>query len=304
VALDAAGDLARGATLYCTLEPCSHTGRTGPCVERIAAAGIKRVVAATRDRNPRVQGRGLAYLQARGIDITEGIGAADAERQLAPFFRWVTEARPFVIAKAAVSADGFVGRTGGRVILTGPMADRFLHRQRAAVDAIAVGSGTVLADNPLLTVRLAYRPKSFVRVVFDYRLRVSPSARVFSTMAAGPVIMVVSTGAAEAQPEVVARFEALGVTVERVVTRDLRPILAALAARGLVSLLVEGGPRLHAAFFDQGVVDRAQRVVTPHVLGRGVPAAPGLNLPVTSGRGRRVRLGVDELWEADVHGLD
>jgi diaminohydroxyphosphoribosylaminopyrimidine deaminase/5-amino-6-(5-phosphoribosylamino)uracil reductase len=184
------------------------------------------------------------------------------------------------------------------------MADRHFHRQRAAVDANAVGYGTVLADDPLLTARLAYRAKSFVRVIFDYSLRVSPGARVFSTSAAGPVIMVVSSGAAEARPEVIARFEALGVTVERVVTRDLRPVLAGLAARGLVSLLVEGGPRLHAAFFDQGVVDRVQRVVTPHVLERGVPAAPGLNLPVASGRARRVRLGADELWEADVHGVD
>jgi diaminohydroxyphosphoribosylaminopyrimidine deaminase/5-amino-6-(5-phosphoribosylamino)uracil reductase len=304
VALEAAGASARGATLYCTLEPCAHTGRTGPCVERIATAGIRRVVAAVRDRNPQVQGRGLAFLQAHGINVTEGIGAAEAGRQLAPFFCWVTERRPFVIAKAAVSADGFVGRPGERVVLTSSIADRYFHRQRAAVDAIAVGSGTILADDPLLTARLAYRAKSLVRVIFDYSLRVGPDARVFSTTAAGPVIMVVSSGAAEAKPEAVARFEALGVTVERVVTRDLRPILAALAARGLVSLLVEGGPRLHAAFFDQRVVDRVQRVVTPGVLERGVQAAPGLNLPVTSGRGRRVRLGVDELWETDVHGAD
>jgi len=116
--------------------------------------------------------------------------------------------------------------------------------------------------------------------------------------------MVVSTGAAEAHPEVVAGLEARGAIFERVVTRDLRPILAALATRGTVSVLVEGGPRLQAAFFEQGLVDRVQRVVTPHVLERGIPAASGMDLPVTSGRARRVRLGADELWEADVHGLD
>ena len=304
VALDTAGAEARGATLYCTLEPCAHTGRTGPCVERIAAAGIRRVVAATRDRNPEVQGRGFAYLQTRGIGVTEGVGETDAARQLAPFFRWVTGRRPFVIAKAAVSADGFVGRPGERVRLTGAAADRFLHRQRAAVDAIAVGSGTILADDPELTARLAYRAKPFIRVIFDFSFRVRPSARVFSTIGAGPVIMVVSSGAAEAHPEIVAGLEARGVTFERVVTRDLRPILAALAARGTVSVLVEGGPRLQAEFFDQGLVDRVQRVVTPHRLERGIPAASGMDLPVASGRSRRTRLGVDELWETDVHGLD
>jgi diaminohydroxyphosphoribosylaminopyrimidine deaminase/5-amino-6-(5-phosphoribosylamino)uracil reductase len=303
-ALAAAGDRARGATLYCTLEPCSHTGRTGPCVERIAQAGIRRVVAATRDRNPQVQGRGLAYLQAHGIAVTEGVGAADAARQLAPFFCWVTAQRPFVIAKAAVSADGFVGREGERVLLTGAPANRFLHRQRAACDAIAVGSGTVLADDPELTARLAYRAKSFIRVIFDYSLRVKPSARVFSTLEAGPVIMVVSSGAADAHPERLAELAAKGVIVERVSTRELRPVLAALAARGTVSMLVEGGPRLQAAFFDQGLVDRVQRVVTPHVLHGGIPAAAGLALALGSGRHRVVRLGADELWEADVHGPD
>ncbi len=303
-ALDAAGSRARGATLYCTLEPCSHQGRTGPCVERIAAAGIRRVVAATRDRNPQVAGRGLAYLQAHGIDVIEGVGRAEAARQLAPFFRWVTDGRPFVIAKAAVSADGFVGREGERVHLTGQAANRFLHRQRAAMDAIAVGSGTLLADDPELTARLASRAKSFVRVIFDFSMRVRPSARVFSTTGAGPVIMVVSSGAAEAHPEVVAGLEARGATVERVNTRDLRPVLATLAARGIVSLLVEGGPRLQTEFFDQELVDRIQCVVTPRVLERGIPAPTDIGHLVVSGHGRRIRLGPDELWEADVHGLD
>ena len=303
-ALDAAGTRARGASLYCTLEPCSHTGRTGPCVERIAAAGIRRVVAATDDRNPRVRGRGFAYLQAHGIEVIQGVCQAQATRQLSPFFCWVTRHRPFVIAKAAVSSDGFVGRAKERVVLTGPTADRFFHRQRAAVDAIAVGSGTIAADDPQVTARLAYRAKPLVRLVFDFTLRVRPSARVFSTLSAGPVIMVVSTGAAEAHPEVVGHFEAQGVTVERVATRELGPILAALAARGILSLLVEGGPRLHAAFFDAGLVDRVQRVVTPHVLGQGIPAAAGMTVPMAPGRARLTTLGADELWEMDVHGTD
>jgi diaminohydroxyphosphoribosylaminopyrimidine deaminase/5-amino-6-(5-phosphoribosylamino)uracil reductase len=304
VALDAAGPRARGATLYCTLEPCAHRGRTGPCVERIASAGIRRVVAATRDRNPVVHGRGLAFLQEHGIAVTEGVGAEQAGRQLAPFFCWVTRNRPFVTAKAAVSADGFVGRPGSRVELTGAAANRFLHRQRAAVDAIAVGSETVLADDPQLTARLAYRAKPLVRVVFDFSLRIPPAARVFSTIAAGPVIMVVSTSAAEARPEVVRRLEAQGAIVEWVETRELGPVLAALAGRGIVSLLVEGGPRLHAAFFDEGLVDRVQRVVTPHRLGDGVRAAAGMDRPAGAADVRVAPLGADELWEWDVHGAD
>ena len=303
-ALDAAGSRARGASLYCTLEPCSHTGRTGPCVERIAAAGIRRVVAATGDRNPEVHGRGFAYLRAHGVEVIQGVGQAEATRQLSPFFCWVTRRRPFVIAKAAISSDGFVGRADERVMLTGPEADRFFHRQRAAVDAIAVGSGTIAADNPLLTARLVYRAKPLLRLIFDFSLRVRPSARVFSTLSAGPVIMVVSTGAAEAHPDAVGRFEAQGVTVEQVATRELGPILAGVAARGIVSLLVEGGPRLHAAFFDAGLVDRVQRVVTPHVLGRGLPAAAGMTVPMAPGHARLTTLGADELWEADVHGSD
>jgi diaminohydroxyphosphoribosylaminopyrimidine deaminase/5-amino-6-(5-phosphoribosylamino)uracil reductase len=303
-ALEAAGGRARGATLYCTLEPCAHTGRTGPCVERIAAAGIRRVVAAMPDRNPQVRGRGFAYLRAQGIAVTEGVGEAEAARQLAPFFLWITERRPFVIAKAAVSADGFVGRQGERTRLTGPAANRYLHRQRAAVDALAVGSGTVLADDPELTARLAYRGKPLMRVIFDFTFRVPPSATVFSTLDAGPVIMVVSAVAAEAQPDRVARLAERGVGVERVVTRELRPVLTALGSQGIVSVLVEGGPRLQTAFFDEDLVDRIQCVVTPHVLQRGIPVATDLGALVTSGRGRRTRLGADELWEADVHGLD
>jgi len=305
VALEAAGSRARGSTLYCTLEPCCHTGLTGPCVERIVAAGITRVVAAIGDRNPRVHGQGLTYLRERGIAVAEGVLADEAARQHAAFFCWVTRRRPFVTVKAAVSADGFVGRPQERVRLTGPAADRFLHRQRAAVDAMAVGSGTILADDPLLTARLAYRAKSFIRIIFDYGLRVPPSARVFSTLAAGPVIMVVSIGAADAHREHVARLEDRGATVERVPARGLGSILATLAVRGVLSVLVEGGPGLHSAFFEEGLVDRVQRVVTPHVLGHGLRASPGMDLPVTAGGAvRRIQLGADELWETDVHRVD
>ncbi len=304
IALDEAGPRARGATLYCTLEPCCHTGRTGPCVERIAAAGIARVVAATWDRNPRVERRGFAWLREHGIEVVEGVGEAEAVRLNGPFFCWVVRGRPFVTLKAVVSQDGFVGRVGAPVRLSGAAADRYFHRQRAATDAIAVGAATVLVDDPLLTVRGAHRTRPFTRVLFDWSLRLTPGGRVFSTLEAGPIIMVVSGREAEARPDVVAEFERRGITIEPVDGRVVGPILTRLAGREIVSLLVEGGPRLHTAFLAERLVDRVQRVVTPEVLGQGVAVAPGLDAVEAGETTRRILLGRDELWETDVHWAD
>jgi diaminohydroxyphosphoribosylaminopyrimidine deaminase/5-amino-6-(5-phosphoribosylamino)uracil reductase len=191
-ALDLAGDRAHGATIYVTLEPCSHTGRTGPCVERIVAAGISRVVFATRDPNPRVSGGGAAYLLARGVAVTEGVAEAEAQRQNAPFFTWVTQHRAFVTLKMAVSSDGYVGRPRRRTRLTGAAADAWLHRQRAEVDALIVGAETVLIDDPRLTARGVFRYRPLTRVVVDWRARVPETAAVYGSPSAGPVLMVVS----------------------------------------------------------------------------------------------------------------
>lgn len=302
IAIEAAGDRAAGATLYCTLEPCCHVGRTGPCAARIVAAGISRVVCAMQDPNPRVAGGGLAYLRSHGVTVDVGAGDAQARRLNAPFLTWMTEGRPFVIVKAAVSADGFVGRRDKRVHLTGPIADRFFHRQRAEVDAIAVGADTVVVDDPQLTARLVYRERPLVRVVCDWRMRVPVTARVFSTLSRGPVIMVVSRLEAERRPEAVAALRAAGADVEVLETRDLPELLRRLAARAVLSLLVEGGPTLQTAFVDAGLVDRVQQVRTPLRLGSGVPA-PGF----ANDRGARAaathetELGEDVLIETDVH---
>jgi diaminohydroxyphosphoribosylaminopyrimidine deaminase/5-amino-6-(5-phosphoribosylamino)uracil reductase len=302
VALDEAGDAAAGATLYVTLEPCAHHGRTGPCAVRIAAARVARVVAATTDPNPLVAGQGFAYLRAHGVEAVEGVGEADARRQLAPFFTWVTAHRPFVIVKAAVSADGFVGRAGERVKLTGDVADRYFHRQRAEVDAIAVGAGTVLADDPQLTARGAYRARPLTRVIVDWRGRVPASARVFSTLRAGPVIMVVSRDAVAAHPDYVDALTDCGAIVETFQTRALSPVLERLAARDVVLLLVEGGPALQRALAGERLVDRVQWIRTPLALGTGIPLAPtGLPAPRDA---RTTRLGDDELVEFDVHWTD
>src|SRR5262245_30124252 len=157
-ALEEAGVRARGATMYCTLEPCAHQGRTGPCATRIVDAGIVRVVAAVEDPNPLVSGRGLAHLRAHGVRVDVGLcaGAATAINQ--PFFTLMREGRPFTILKAAVSADGYIAATPGRpTMLTSAEANRHAHRMRAEIDAIAVGVGTILADDPALTARSAYR---------------------------------------------------------------------------------------------------------------------------------------------------
>lgn len=302
VALDAAHGHTRGSTVYVSLEPCCHRGRTGPCVERVVSDGVARVVFAVRDPNPLVAGGGARYLGLHGVRVTEGVLEEAALAQNAPFFTWITAKRPFVILKAAASTDGFVGVPGRRVRLTSEEADRFFHRQRAEIDAIAVGSGTILADDPTLTARHAYRVRPLVRVIFDWRMRVKPSAKVFSTLDHGPIIMIVSTHAAETQPATMIELERRGISIERRTDRDLTTVLRWLAARGIVTLLVEGGPTLQQAFATAGLVDHVQVVISPTRLERGVPLPAGI---VQDGRWRRLeprRLGPDRLVEWDVHG--
>ena len=196
-ALNLAGDRARGATLYCTLEPCCHVGRTGPCVHRIVDAGIERVVASIEDPNPAVQGRGFAYLRAHGVHVEIGPGRQQSIRLNQPFLTLMRDHRPFVILKAATSIDGYVAEAPAtRTHLTSDAGNRHAHAFRAEVDAIGVGVGTVLADDPLLTVRGIYRERPLTRVVFDRRLRTPAHARLLSTLEAGPVIILTTAAAA------------------------------------------------------------------------------------------------------------
>jgi diaminohydroxyphosphoribosylaminopyrimidine deaminase/5-amino-6-(5-phosphoribosylamino)uracil reductase len=305
-ALDAAGRSARDATLYCTLEPCCHVGRTGPCVDRILSAGIARVVIAATDPNPSAGG-GAHYLRAHGIEVDEGICEDAAVRQTAPFRTWVARKRPFGIAKAAATADGFVGEPGRRVRITGEAADRFFHRQRAEVDAIVVGSGTMLADDPLLTARECYRYRPLIRVIVDWRVRVPAGARVLSTLAAGPVIMVVLEREAAAKPQHIITLERRGIIVDRRETRALADVFGWLAAREVVTVLIEGGPTLHELCAAEGLIDRVQLAISPAPLqGRG-----GVPLAAFMRDGWRERdlaagrcLGADRLLEWDVHGTD
>ncbi|MCC7415999.1 MAG: bifunctional diaminohydroxyphosphoribosylaminopyrimidine deaminase/5-amino-6-(5-phosphoribosylamino)uracil reductase RibD [Acidobacteria bacterium] len=302
-ALDAAGGRACGATLYCTLEPCCHVGRTGPCVERIVDAGIAKVVAAVEDPNPLVSGRGFRYLRSRGVAVEVGLGAAAASAINQPFFTLVRAGRPFVTLKAATSLDGCIAaRAGVRTSLTSAEADRHAQRARAGVDAIGIGSGTVLADDPLLTVRGAYREQPLTRVIFDRRLRTPPAARVLSTAAAGPVIIITCAGAASARAR--RALEAAGARVEVAADASLGAALRLLGASGIGSLLLEGGAVLHAAAWDEGLVDYVRLYVTPRTLGPGgVRLFDGRRF--RSGRLLNLRVepvGVDALIEGYVHG--
>ena len=307
-----AGDRARGATLYCTLEPCCHTGRTGPCSVAVHQAGIARVVAATTDPNPQVAGGGIRYLRDHGVDVTVGVLGDRAARLNDVFFTNVTERRPFVTLKIAMSLDGRIAAApGARTALTSAAANRHAQRLRAEVDAIAVGSETVLIDDPLLTARDVYRWRPLARVIFDNRLRTPPTARIFSTLGDGPVIIVTTKTAVQARScGLTSRLRALedaGATIVTTDTaRDLTSAMTRLFAdHGIGSLLLEGGAALHAAAWNAGVVDRVRTYITPHALGpAGVPWEMPASFDWTMLHDTRSEwLGEDCLLEGYLHPL-
>jgi diaminohydroxyphosphoribosylaminopyrimidine deaminase/5-amino-6-(5-phosphoribosylamino)uracil reductase len=306
-ALANAGASAEGGTLYCTLEPCSHFGRTGPCAPLVADAGIARVVVATQDPNPKVAGAGLRLLHERGIDVVSGVLAAEAERLNRPFFTVMRAQRPFVTLKIALSADRRVAAGAGeRTQMTSAAANRQVHRDRAETDAIAVGSGTILADDPELTARGAYRTRPLVRVIFDRRLRTPPTARIFRTLEAGPVIIVGDSAVAPTNGASAEGLRKAGATLECEPEGDLGSALEMLAGRGVTALIVEGGPTLHGAFWDAELVDRVQIYETPVVIGdRGVPWLP-FDIMASNGLTERTSrgFGADRLLEAYVHRTD
>jgi diaminohydroxyphosphoribosylaminopyrimidine deaminase / 5-amino-6-(5-phosphoribosylamino)uracil reductase len=298
-ALSAAGARARGATLYCTLEPCCHRGRTGPCTAEIVEAGISRVVAAMEDPNPLVKGKGFASLRAHGITVEVGIGAAEASRLNDGFLTVMRKHRPFVVLKAATSIDGKIAAAPGvRTRLTSDAANRHAHAFRAEVDAIGIGSGTVLVDDPLLTARGPFRERPLTRVIFDRRLRTPPRARVLSTREAGPVIIMTAAPAA-ARAELRRPLEQRGARIEVAGDSTLRAALEHLGTLGLSVLLLEGGAGLHAAAWDGGLADYVRLYVAPHALGpEGVALLEGRPFRSATLFDRRVQpLGPDVLIE-------
>lgn len=310
-AIDEAGARARGATLYSTLEPCSHTGRTGPCTDRIVAAGIRRVVAAMEDPHPLVSGRGFRILRDRGVDVDVGVGHDEAVRLNQPFLTVVREHRPLVILKAATSLDGHLAAAvGERTQLTAEPAERHAHFVRAYVDAIGIGSSTLLVDDPLLTARLVYRERPLARVVFDRRLRASPGARIFSTLAAGPVIIITSREACRRCPERSDALERAGATLLALDDPTMVGALRALADQDIQSLVLEGGPVVHQAAWDAGVVDVLQLYVAPMTIGGGGARTPAGDVLIACGPDGTLAslveptvrmLGPDVLIEGYVH---
>ncbi len=290
--------------MYCTLEPCCHVGRTGPCVTKIVEAGISRLVAAIEDPNPLVNGKGFAHLREHGVHVEVGLGASAARVLNQPFLTLMRERRPFVIMKAAISRDGCLAEAEGRrTALTSAAANRHAHALRAEVDAIGVGAGTVLTDDPQLTARGAFRERPLMRVIFDRRLRTPAHAAVLSTRSLGPVIIITSAAAA-GNPALREPLEARGAVVVAARDQTFRAALDALAERQVESLLLEGGAAIHAAAWDEGVVDFVRLYVTPHVIGTGgVPFLPGRSVDSLDLIDRHTEpLGPDTLIEGYVHG--
>jgi diaminohydroxyphosphoribosylaminopyrimidine deaminase/5-amino-6-(5-phosphoribosylamino)uracil reductase len=287
VALAQAGEDARGATLYVTLEPCSHVGKSPPCTDAVIAAGIRRVVSAIEDPNPEVAGQGHARLRAAGITVDIGLGAAEAAHDHAGHFRRVREGRPHVILKLAVSTDDRIAGAGHTpVAISGEAAKARMHLLRAQCDAILVGIGTVLSDDPLLTCRLpGMEARSPVRVVLDRALRISGTSRLVHSARATP-LWVMTSNLAEAPAAM--KLGAAGAQVIRVATTaapppglDLSAVLHALAQRGITRLLVEGGARVAASFVAAGLVDEFWLLRGPGAIGAGGVAALDA-LPLTS----------------------
>lgn len=279
-ALRQAGTAARGGTLYVTLEPCSHHGKTPPCADAIIAAGIKRVVCAMDDANPSVTGAGHRRLRAAGVLVEVGLGGDAVRRNLAGHIRRMRDGRPHVMLKLALSTDDQVGLPGRKpAAITGEATRARVHMMRAMSDAIAVGVGTAMADDPELTCRLpGMLARSPVRVVFDTRLRLPVDNRLVQTIADAPLWVI--TGV-DAPVENERALQARGVEVVRVRTENghvrLEGSLHALAARGITSLMVEGGPILARALLDEDLVDEATIMRGPLTIGAGgVPALDGL----------------------------
>ncbi|HET9195238.1 MAG TPA: bifunctional diaminohydroxyphosphoribosylaminopyrimidine deaminase/5-amino-6-(5-phosphoribosylamino)uracil reductase RibD [Vicinamibacterales bacterium] len=302
-ALNEAGEAARGATLYCTLEPCAHTGRTGPCTSRIIDAGIRRVVTAMEDPFPQVNGRGLALLREHGIVVTVGVGREAAARLNQPFLTSIRDGRPFVILKAAASIDGRISAAPGcRTAITSAAAIRRAQYDRAWVDAVGVGSETVLVDDPLLTVREFFRERPLMRVIFDRRLRTPPAARVFDTLADGPVVVLTTEEALRHDGTRAAALTEAGATVIAPALPGVEAALRELGSRDVQSILIEGGAALHAALWDAKLADYVQLYVAPVVLGEGGVLLESRAFSTCTLFDRRVEaLGPDVLIEGYVH---
>jgi diaminohydroxyphosphoribosylaminopyrimidine deaminase / 5-amino-6-(5-phosphoribosylamino)uracil reductase len=276
VALAMAGERARGATLYVTLEPCSHYGKTPPCCEAVARSGISRVVAAMTDPNPLVSGRGFVYLREHGVAVESGLLEDRAALLNEVYLKFIRTGRPFVTLKLAVTLDGRIAaRDGSAKWISGPESRKRVHRMRALSDAVMVGAGTVLADNPRLTVR-DVEGQQPVRVVLDSRLRIPEDALVYD---GGAVIVITSDSADEAKAGALRRRGA-----EVIAMRssggffDLAEVLDMLGGRGMSAVLCEGGSTLATGLLRSGLADKVAFFVAPKLIGAGIGAVGDLGI--------------------------
>ena len=280
-ALAEAGELARGATAYVTLEPCAHHGRTPPCADALVAAGVARVVGAAADPDPRVSGKGYAILRAAGLEVVEGVLAEEAAYGLAGYLTRRTKNRAHVTLKLAVSADGMIGRKGeGQIALTGPLARRQVHMTRALSDVILVGSATALADDPELTVRLAgLKERSPVRLILDDRLKLPVTPKLVQTSGAVPLWIATSAAPDDPARAALADAGAEFIAAEPVDGRIALPeLLEDIAQRAFSTVMVEGGAAVAQSFLAEGLVDRLHIYRSPERVG----GTDGIPAPVTA----------------------
>ena len=283
-AIDYAGSMARGATLYVTMEPCNHIGRTPPCTEKIIAAGIRHVVAAMEDPNPDVKGGGLTYLKNCGIMTTVGICEDQAKRLNEFFIKYTRTKRPFAIVKCAATLDGRIAtKNGDSKWVTGEAARDFVHCLRHAVDAVMVGINTVEKDDPSLTTRLANRPKNFksmdpIRIILDTHLRISEEAKLLRLHSDSDTILVTGRSVSNDKK---ARIEKTGARIIESPLKDgmidLDRLMDRLGSLGITSLLIEGGSRVIASALSAGIVEKIIFFFAPKILGGddGVPICKG-----------------------------
>lgn len=303
-ALEDAGESCRDATLYVTLEPCNHYGRTPPCTERILSAGIKRVVIAAEDPNPKVTGGGAAYLRRQGVEVTTGVCSRAAERQNEAFFKFIQTGRPFVVLKWAATLDGRIAsRTGDSKWVTGPAARSFVHELRHYADGIMVGIGTVRADNPSLTTRLEGRKGIDPhRIILDSKLSVPEDAKVLQSDSNSDIIIIFNSAGNSGKLE---RLEKNGVKAVQAPIKDelidLSAVLDILGGMNITSLLIEGGGRLMGSALRSGIGDKAYFFYAPKILGGsdGVPVCSGPG-PESMAECRRLREVEVRRFEDDI----
>jgi diaminohydroxyphosphoribosylaminopyrimidine deaminase / 5-amino-6-(5-phosphoribosylamino)uracil reductase len=272
-------EAAGGATLYVNLEPCCHFGRTPPCVDRIIQAGIRRVVAACEDPNPAVSGKGFAALRAGGVTVDVGVLHEDASRLNEAFFTYVRTGRPFVTLKAAASLDGKIAtQTGDSRWITGESARQHVHHLRNQVDAVLVGIGTILRDDPMLTTRLGtLDQRDPTRVIVDNLARLPLRAQVINRASTAPTILAVSDMAPRARLEALEREGVQALVVPGSPRRvSLSHLMEALGKMGFLSVMIEGGAEINASALQEGIVDKLLLFLAPILIGgKSTPTAVG-----------------------------